>query len=82
MPAALDVEMDDGRVLGAVRDDYDGFHTRPFDWTAAREKFDRVTEPSLIRKEQNAIADVIATLEERPITDLTVLLGRVRQLSS
>jgi 2-methylcitrate dehydratase len=82
MPAALDVEMDDGRVLSAVRDDYHGFHTRPFDWTAAREKFDRVTEPSLIRKEQNAIADVIATLEERPFTDLTVLLGRVRQLSS
>src|SRR6266699_6682346 len=36
MPAVLEVELDDGTVLRAARDDYHGFHTNPFDWTTAR----------------------------------------------
>lgn len=82
MPAMLEVEMDDGRVLSAAREDYHGFYTRPFDWAASREKFDRITGRFLTQGAQDAIADVIASLERRRIADLTVLLGRLRPPSS
>jgi 2-methylcitrate dehydratase len=43
LPAELEVELDDPATLRADRDDYHGFHTNPFDWRAARAKFDRIT---------------------------------------
>jgi len=78
MPAALDVHLSGGEVLTARRDDYPGFHTRPFDWAAARQKFDRLTRPFITTAERRALADAIATVDERPIAHLTALLGRVR----
>lgn len=78
MRAALEVRLTGGEVLRAARDDYPGFHTRPFDWAAARQKFDRLARPFTTTAERRALADVIATLDARPIAHLTVLLGRVR----
>jgi 2-methylcitrate dehydratase len=78
MPAILEVRLKGGDVLRAARDDYPGFHTRPFDWAAARQKFDRLARPFTTTAERRALADVIATLDARPIAHLTVLLGRVR----
>ena len=77
MPAALEVELADGAIFRAEQDDYRGFHTNPFDWTTARAKFDRVTRAFTSAAQRDSIADVIATLDERPVSDLTVLLGRV-----
>lgn len=77
MPALLDVELDDGTVLHAARDDYQGFHTRPFDWAAARQKFDRVTRAFLTPAEAGTIADIIANLDARPVSALTACLGAV-----
>jgi 2-methylcitrate dehydratase len=78
LPAELEVELEDGTILRARRDDYYGFHTNPFDWTAARVKFDRVTRAFTTAAERAALADVIGTLDERPVTALTSLLGAVR----
>jgi 2-methylcitrate dehydratase len=77
MPALLDVELDDGAVLHAARDDYHGFHTNPFDWAAARQKFDRVTRRFLSPAAAGRIADVIASLDARPVSDLTACLAAV-----
>jgi len=77
MPAELEIELEDGMIFRAARDDYHGFHTNPFDWAAARAKFDRVSRAFTSAAERKAIADVIATLDERPVTDLTTLLARV-----
>jgi 2-methylcitrate dehydratase len=77
MPAELEVELTDGTTLRSVREDYHGFHTNPFDWTTARRKFDRVTRAFLTRSLADEIADVIATLEERPISELTACLASV-----
>jgi 2-methylcitrate dehydratase len=77
MPAELEVELSDATVLRAARDDYHGFHTNPFDWTTARQKFDRVTRAFLTRTAADEIADVIATLDERAITELTACLAAV-----
>jgi 2-methylcitrate dehydratase len=78
LPAELDVELEDGTILSARREDYHGFHTDPFDWSAARAKFDRVSRAFTGAAERAAIAEVIATLDARPITDLTELLGGIR----
>jgi 2-methylcitrate dehydratase len=75
MPAVLEVELDDGRVLRAARNDYHGFHTNPFDWTTARQKFDRVTRAFLMKEAADRIAQVIASLDERPVSELTACLS-------
>ena len=68
--------MQDGTIFRAQRDDYHGFHTKPFDWTTARAKFDRVTCAFTTAAERDAIAEVIATLNERPTTALNVTARR------
>lgn len=78
LPAELEVELENGTIFSAQREGYHGFHTDPFDWTAARAKFDRVTRAFTTAADRDAIADVVATLEERPITALTSLLGGIR----
>ena len=77
MPAILEVELNDGTVLRAARDDYHGFYTNPFDWTAARRKFDRVTQAFLRNSAADKIADVVADLDERPVSELTACLASV-----
>ncbi len=77
VPARLEVEFADGSIATASRDDYHGFSTNPFDWPTARAKFDRVTHAHTTAAERDAIADVIATLDERSIVELTSLLGRL-----
>jgi len=77
MPAALDVTLDDGMHFHAAREDYHGFHTNPLDWRAARQKFDRLTRAFMAPAARDALADVIATLDGREVSDLTSRLGRV-----
>ncbi len=77
LPADLEVELDDGTLLRAERFDYRGFHTKPFDWQTARAKFDRVTAGFTTAGERDALADVIALLDKRPISALTSLLANI-----
>jgi len=78
LPARLEVELESGEILTAARDDYHGFHTNPFDWKAARAKFDFVTRGFVSASQREAIAEAVMSLNERPIADLTALLGSVR----
>jgi 2-methylcitrate dehydratase len=82
MPAVLDVELSDGTVLHAARDDYHGFHTNPFDWAAARRKFDLVTRPFLSPADADRIADVVANLDARPVSELAACLAALRRRGS
>lgn len=75
LPARLEIELDNAHVLKAAREDYHGFHTNPFDWEAARAKFDRLARPFTSSSERDAIAEAIVSLEQRHVTDLTKLLG-------
>jgi len=77
LPADLEVELRDGMFFHAHRDDYHGFHTNPFNWTAAREKFDRVTRDFTTGAQRDALAEIVATFEERPARVLTSSLGGV-----
>lgn len=78
LPAELEVELHDGTLLRAERSDYRGFHTKPFDWQTARAKFDQVTAAFTTAAERDALADVIATLDRRPLAALTLLLANIR----
>jgi 2-methylcitrate dehydratase len=78
MPAKLEIALRNDTVLSAQRDDYHGFHTNPFDWIAARDKFDRVARGFITAAERDAIAEAIYTLDKSPIAGLTRLLGNVR----
>ena len=77
VPAVLEVELKDGKLFRAQRDDYRGFHTDPWDWTTARAKFDRVTRAFTTSAERDALAETIAALEERPVTALTSRLAGI-----
>ena len=78
LPAHLEVELHDGTLLRAERFDYHDFHTKPFDWQTARAKFDRVTAAFTTAGERDALADLIAALDKRPVTALTSLLANIR----
>ncbi len=82
LPARIEVELADGTVQRAARDDYHGFHTDPFDWSAARAKFNRVTQAFTTASERAAIVDMVAGLDQRPISALTSLLGGIRAHAS
>jgi len=77
VPAELEVELKDGTTLQAKRSDYRGFHSQPFDWATARAKFDRVAHAFTTEAERDGIARVVATLDARPVTALTALLGSI-----
>jgi 2-methylcitrate dehydratase len=77
LPAALEVELDDGTLLTAERFDYRGFHTNPFDWQTARAKFDQVTAAFTTAAERDGLAGVIASLDQRPLNALTTLLAGI-----
>jgi 2-methylcitrate dehydratase len=77
LPADLEVELRDGMIFHAHADDYHGFHTNPFDWSAARDKFDRVTQDFTSAAQRDGLADIVATLEERPVCVLTASLGGI-----
>ncbi|WP_159726963.1 MmgE/PrpD family protein [Methylosinus sp. Ce-a6] len=77
LPARLAIELEDGRLLACARGDYHGFYTDPFDWAAARQKFDRVTRGKTSAEERDAVAEIVETLERRQVSELTELLGRI-----
>ncbi|MBY6240542.1 MmgE/PrpD family protein [Methylosinus sp. Sm6] len=82
LPARLEAELENGAIFSAARYDYHGFFTDPFDWRAAREKFDRVAHAHADAALRDAIADVVATLERREIAELTALLAKVGSAQS
>jgi 2-methylcitrate dehydratase len=75
-PNEVTLHLRDGRRLKAERADWDGFHTRPWDFGRAKEKFDRLAEPVVGRARARAIADTVRALDQREVADLTELLGR------
>jgi 2-methylcitrate dehydratase len=77
LPARLEVELEGGVILKAARDDYPGFFTNPFGWVAARAKFDSLASAFVGAEQRAAISDVVRSLNERPVTDLTTLLGSI-----
>lgn len=77
MPSRVEVELDDGTVLSTFRATYRGFFTDPLDWADAVAKFSALVTPFTGEQLRDRIADVVHTLDTRPVADLTALLGQV-----
>jgi 2-methylcitrate dehydratase len=78
IPSRVEVELD-GTVLAAEAATYQGFHRNPIDWAGALGKFDRLVTPFTDADLRDRIATVIEGLDQRPVTELTTLLGRVNR---
>lgn len=77
MPADLEVTLAGGRVLHAAADDYEGFHSHPLGWDAARAKFDTLAEPFADAELRERIAGLVRELERHRTADLAALLQDV-----
>lgn len=77
MPSRVEVELADGTRLGAEAASYHGFVSRPLDWSAAGEKFMRLTTPFADIQLRDAIVDRVWHLETSQVRQLTSLLAKV-----
>ncbi|WP_324192069.1 MmgE/PrpD family protein [Nocardia puris] len=82
LPAELEVELADGTVFAAARDDYRGFVTDPLTWAVARAKFDLLAAPFADTALREDIADAVRRLEDLDVAALTALLARVSTVRS
>ena len=79
MPCRVTIRLRDGRVLTREGYDYEGFHTRPFTWETALNKFDQLSEPYAPAALRREISDAVAHLEDIEIRNLLDLLAKVKQ---
>lgn len=77
MPADVEVTATDGKVFRSYQDSYEGFHTNPMSWSSARAKFDSLASPAAGRRLRDEIVEIIAKLEEYPVSELTRVLSAV-----
>lgn len=77
MPAELRVTFADGSVLEASESSYLGFPSDPLDWDGALEKFRSLAQPGLGIDPADRLAELIHSLETRPVRELTTALSRV-----
>jgi 2-methylcitrate dehydratase len=73
--ARVRLHLRDGRVLEREQHDYEGFHTRPMDWDAVAEKFDRLAERHIDPDRRARIKDAVSELEQLNVEYLTRLLA-------
>lgn len=77
MPIRVDVELRDGTVLTASAASYKGFHTDPLGWDDALVKFHNLAAPFADEDLRHRIATAAEDLDQRPVKELTDLLGQV-----
>jgi len=82
MPAHVEVRLRGGHVIAAETSGYHGFHRHPFDWADAVSKFDAVTDGFLDRGLREEVVSAVASIESRPVEDLTALLSRISSAST
>ena len=79
MPCLLKIFLKDGKLLTTEKRGYEGFHSRPVQWSGAVAKFERLScsHTSVLLRGQ--IVDAVSSLESIRVADLARLLGRVKE---
>jgi 2-methylcitrate dehydratase len=77
LPCRITIILKDGRRLKIEKQDYRGFHTRPFSWDDAKRKFCTLCEPYAAQPLCNAIVEAVERLENVRIRELARLLEAV-----
>jgi 2-methylcitrate dehydratase len=72
--AKVEITLNDGRKFACKKEDYPGFHTQPFTWEQAIEKFDRLASDTIDEAQIKKIVKVIRHLEEHNMDSLMKLI--------
>ena len=75
MPAAIDVELEDGTVHHVEKDAFRGHPTNPMDWADLEEKFHPMAANVYGENRREEIVETIKELESKTTADLTGLLA-------
>jgi 2-methylcitrate dehydratase len=75
MPCRIQITLKDGRVLSSEKHDYEGFYTRPLSWEKAVAKFEHLAAPFTSPEQRSAIAEIVAQLATKEVSQLIELLG-------
>jgi len=69
MKAKVEIHLKNGETLTAEKEDYYGFHTRPFTWDYTIEKFKRLSKGVISDQQQKKIIATVRDLESEPDMD-------------
>ncbi len=72
----------DGRILEREKQDYEGFHTRPMQWSAVAAKFERLSQRYIGSRLAQQITEAVKTLETIQVTELVHLLAEVEDFAA
>ncbi|ELZ06959.1 MmgE/PrpD family protein [Natrialba aegyptia] len=75
MPAVIDVTMDDGTTYRVEKDAFRGHPTDPIGWDGLTEKFETVTDEFIDAERRDDIQELIRSIEDHRVADLTALLA-------
>ncbi len=78
----IQITMKDSTKYDISKVDYEGFNTRPASWDFIRNKFNSLAAPFADKTLRDDIFEVVSSLEEYPIEELTRLLAQVRRVAS
>lgn len=76
LSAEVEIKLYDGQTFTCKKEDYHGFHTRPFSWEDTERKFLKLTDGTLGKEKQQNIINAIARLEELEMKEVVSILGR------
>jgi 2-methylcitrate dehydratase len=76
-PARITVRLKNGQSLSHEVSNYPGFPTRPFSWDDISAKFDKLAAGHVGAPLGREIKDIVHSLEDAQVTDLTKLLGKL-----
>ena len=77
MPARVSLQLKDGRILQARKDDYKGFYTRPLSWDEVIDKFHLLGRNTMDTATRNEMIRVVRGLENEEVSTLVSLLGHL-----
>lgn len=81
MACRIEIETNEGVIYSIEKQDYEGFTTNPASWDVLLKKYHYLTQ-NIDQQLASQIATAIQQIDELDITELTLLLGRVRVLNS
>lgn len=80
MPASIDILTSDGKHHKFAVKDYEGFHTRPAEWSTTKKKFELLTWDKIDSKLSKKIVNAVVDLESVPVNLLMALLSEIDPL--
>ena len=78
MPCRILLTLQDRRVFGKEKKDYEGFYTRLMRWETVLQKFDTLSAPYADASLRRRISEAVEHLEEVEVRELMKLLGKVQ----